>query len=509
MTASYEMSLQEKHLRGTKALRKWSTFSKNKFDRSYLITRHVIAFQARAVRSAVLLWRIRVRFRVASRHSVNVFRIMHPRRHREKPKALSVRSIFRAWSREFVPAASKRRCQAAALAKLQIRNQTMYYLDLWENRWSSRLHNKFNLFRSFLKLCTYAAARTSLIFDADTKALALINREIPMKAIIYQPSRKRKDVKVHAKHQDDVQLSMTSTRPDGKLDFIKEFLHFVYLGQRKLCSFTCSSIRQKRLFGHWYMLTVFRKKMMRKKALRKIIADRKAHLQLELLMASRSHDLLRKSFLFWLKRASSQEEILKKISLQSIVRPALHHWMNLMQSKTVKRFTESSITGSSFYSRDVAIISAHLMDSHHKQLYLRLLKSKKVTNGSSLFADRKLKSSNFRAESSFSQNSSFNCQNKCDRGSSSTTIINQKIHGYRIEDSSCVYYDQRSGITSTSYPIDDLSCDKFSMTSLSVKNLWGREVVDDCSQSTYLGHYSKKVALSTVPSDHHDNNFKK
>jgi DNA-binding helix-hairpin-helix protein with protein kinase domain len=130
MTASHEMSLQEEYLRGTKALRKWSTLSKNKVERSFVITIHVIAFQARAVRSAVILWRIRVRFRVVSRHSVNVFRIMHPQRHRETPKAFSVRSIFRAWSREFVPAAIKRRSQAAALARLQIRNQTMYYLEL-------------------------------------------------------------------------------------------------------------------------------------------------------------------------------------------------------------------------------------------------------------------------------------------------------------------------------------------------------------------------------------------
>jgi hypothetical protein len=506
MTASYDMSLQEKHLQGTKALRKWSTFSRNKVERSYVITRHVIAFQAKAVRSAVLLWRIRVRFRVVSRHIVNVFRIMHPQRHRETSKAFSVRSIFRAWSREFVPAAIKRRHQAAALAKLQFRNQTMYYLELWENRWSSRLHYKFNLFRSFLKLCTYAAARTSLIFDIDTKALALINREIPMKAIIFQPARKRKDVKIHAKHQVDVQLSMTSTRPG--LKFVKEFLHFVYLGPRKVSSFTCSSIHQKRLFGHWYMLTVFRKKMMRKKALQRIIANRKAHLQLELMMASRSHDLLRKTFLFWLKHAGLQQEILKRITLQCIVRPALHHWKNLMNSRTVKRFTESSITGSSFYSKDVAILSAHLMDSHHKQLYLRLLKSKKVTNGSNLLANRKLKSSNFRADPRLSQNSSFNCPNRCDK-EISTTMIKQKIYGYSIEDSSCGYCDERGGTTSTLYPIDGLSCDKSSMTSLSVQNLWGREVVDDCSQSTYLGHYSKKVALSTVPSEHDDSNIKK
>ena len=508
MTASYDLSLQEKHLLGTKALRKWSTFSKNKVERYYVITRHVIAFQARAVRSAVILWRIRVRFRVVSRHSVNVFRIMHPQRHRETPKAFSVRSIFRAWSREFVPAAIKRRCQAAALAKLQIRHQTMYYLDLWENRWSSRLQDKFNLFRSFLKLCTYAAARTSLMLHIDAKALALINREIPMRAIIFQPTRKRKDVKVHAKHQDDEQLPMTLTRADGKLDFIKEFLHFVYLGERKACSFTYSSIHQKRLFDHWYMLTVFRKKMMRKKALRNIIAKRKAHLQLELMMASRSQDLVRKTFLFWLKQALSQQKILKRISLQSIVRPMLHHWINLMNSRTVKRLTESSITGSSFYSKDVAIISALLMDSHHKQLYLCLLKSKKVSSGSNLLANRKLESSDHRSESSLSQNSSFNRPNRCEK-QRSTTIIKQKIHDCTIEDSSCGYYDQRCGIPSTSYPIDDLSCDKFSMTSLSVQNLWGREVVDDCSQSTYLGHYSKKVALSTAPSDHYDSSFNK
>lgn len=508
MTASYDLSPQDKHLLGTKALRKWSIFAKYKVKRSYVITRYVIAFQAKAVRSAVFLWRIRVRFRVVSRHSVNVFRIMHPQRHREAQKAFSVRSIFCAWSREFVPAAIKRRRQAAALVKLQIRNQTMYYLELWENRWSSRLQNKFNLFRSFLKLFTYAAARTSLMVDIDTKALALINREILMKAIIFQPARQRKDVKNYAKRQKGVQLPMTSTRPDGGLDFIKEFLCFVYLGQRKVCLFTYSSIHQKRLFGHWFMLTVFRKKMMRKKALQKIIADRRAHLQLEVMIASRSHDLLRKTYLFWFKQAGLQREIFKRISLQSIVSPALHHWMTLTNSRTVKRLTESSITGSSFYSKDVAIISDHLMDSHHKQLYLHSLRSKKVTNGSNLLANRKLKTSSIRAELSFSQNSSFNCPNRCDK-EISTTRITQNIHSFKIEDSSCGYYDQRSGATSTSYLTDDLSCGKFSMTSLSVQNLWGRKVVDDCSQSTYLGHYSKKVALSTVASEQYGNSSKK
>jgi transcription elongation factor Elf1 len=174
-----------------------------------------------------------------------------------------------------------------------------------------------------------------------------------------------------------------------------------------------------------------------------------------------------------------------------------------MNSRTVKRFTESSITGSSFYSKDVAVISAHLMDSHHKQLYLRLLKSKKVTNGSNSLANRKLKSSNIRPELTLSQNSSFNCPNSCNK-EISRTMMKQQVYGGTIDNSSCGYYDHRSGITSTSYPIDDLSCDKFAMASLSVKNLWGREVVDDFSQCTYLGHYSKKVALSTVPSEHDD-----
>ena len=67
-----------------------------------------------------------------------------------------------------------------------------------------------------------------------------------------------------------------------------------------------------------------------------------------------------------------------------------------MNANFFNRFEDTLISKIFFYVKDAAITSAHLMDSHHKQLFLRALKSKKITNRSNRLMRQNTKNSILR-----------------------------------------------------------------------------------------------------------------
>jgi hypothetical protein len=201
-------------------------------------------------------------------------------------------------------------------------------------------------------------------------------------------------------------------------------------------------------------------------------------------VAARLTRLVRNCLSVWAGVTSSRRRSLRRLSVRCIAKDPFRHWMLLLREIAVRRLRDAPIQDASFFSKTVAIASSEIMRKDLRQMELRTLKAKRLIN---------LKSSTTKGIDGFSSlkkrcstGKSGDCVRERADTSRSTSTLDSARSKKNRSSSGYTTVDHTTPITVPDFP---------TMSSASIKTLWGSVVIDDCSKSTYLGQHAKKKII--------------
>ena len=476
----------DSHIRCTKAFRIWTTYFQNKLKQKARLKRSNIKFQNNAAHSALLRWKDYAWSNSDHRRNVNVFIKLHPKRKSAVDSHL-VERIFHVWAREFIPLIAENRRRIEAVATVRARRYVRIYLEIWVDGWAKILEQRFSIFRALTRL-------NSTVFSSQMRR----TRVATVADKVFWGMDREKTLTSGNKSTTTCQSlfspQTSETVVAAKLRCGKLIESLLLMKSREFLEHTYRTIHQSRLFHMWFRITnIQRRQMLRIRKRKLAIMNRSIRVRFcaESIASATSQKLLSRSIAAWISIVLEREKQERFKAFYFITKPALLHWKKLYNNRVVRRFREAPILLESHCSESVVAISCGIMERDHRQLYLRLLKGKRTRpqNGP-VFSRSSPTSANSRFISHASSGSgkSMARSTSCD----GTSESGRSNANGKTPPSAISQHIRRGG---DSHNITDALIEETVLTSASIKSLWGSSVVDDCSQSTYLGQYARKTIL--------------
>jgi hypothetical protein len=478
----------ESHCRSAKAIACWLEYVHNRLHRGVINKRYELKFQIRTLRSALLYWKDYALSKATLRRRLRVFRQLHPPRSGSTSDISCIRSAFLVWSQDFVQSRRRDSYLSDILRVSTKRCKTKSFLELWEDEWGRKLERRLSLYRVFVRLDS-AVATAHYLRQFIRNGLKLPEERKRGKSIY----EKRISSGISSPTEDVISSRMICVSPPGYEMSIAgrrtlhHFLEIAYVQSRGL----------RRLFRRWRRLTAAHKFQMTKSQEETLLdvqsIDRTAsgvqsidrmESMADAFVAARLTRLIRNCLTVWAATASNRRKSLRRLSVRCLAQGPFRHWMLLLSDIYVRRFRDSPMQDVSFFSKAVAIASSEIMRKDLRQMELRTLKAKRQnnlrsagTNGIDGFSSVKKRCSTDKSRDCVTE--------KADTSHITNTLDSSKSRKNRSS-SRYTTVNHTPLVTVPDFP---------AMSSASIKNLWGSVVIDDCSQSTYLGQHAKKKII--------------
>ena len=478
------------HLRCTKAFRIWATYFQNKIKQKARQKRSGIKFEIDAARSAFLRWRDRARSSSDYRRSVNVFIKRHPR-HKSTTDVHLLGKTFHVWARAFTPLMTQNRRRIASVSLVRARHYKRICLEIWVNGWAKVLEQRFSTFRAFTRL-------NSTAFSSQMKR----NRAATVTDIIFEKMKIERSLTSSNKMKKTCQRLFSPQRSEtlvaAKLRCIKFVESLLLINCEEFLEQAYRTIHQSRLFHVWCRITsIHRRQKLRIRQRKLVIMNQSIRIRLSAksIASAASQKLLSRSLAAWNSILLERERKERFDAFYFLAKPALFHWKKVYNNRVLKRFREAPISLESHCSESVAAISCGIMERDHRQLYLRLLKGKRARSQSGPVSSRLSPTSIGGSKSCASYVSGKNIGRSIGCSGASESVLNNAY--VKTLPSAISQHIRRSG-DFHSICGADVSVEETALTSASIKSLWGSSVVDDCSQSTYLGQHARKMIFKSA-----------
>jgi hypothetical protein len=542
----------ESHCRSAKAIACWLEYVHNRSHQGVINKRYELKFQISTLRSALLYWKDYALSKATLRRRLRVFRQLHPPRSGSTSDISCIRSAFLVWSQDFVHSRRRDSNLSDILRVLTKRCKTKSCLELWEDEWGRKLERRLSLYRVFVRLD--AAVATAHYLRQFIRNGLRLPEERKRGKSIYE---KRISSGIFSPTEDVISSRMIRVSPPGYEMSIAgrrtlhHFLEIAYVQSRG----------SRRLLRRWRRLTAAHKFQMTKsqeetlldmltidrlasdvqsidrtvsdvrsidrtasdvqsidrtasdaqsidrtasdvqsidrtasevQSIDRTASDVQSNDRMESMadafVAARLTRLIRYCLTVWAATASNRRKSLRRLSVRCLAKGPFRHWMLLLSDISVGRLRDAPMQDVSFFSKTVAIASSEIMRKDLRQMELRTLKAKRQNN---------LRGAGTKGIDGFlslkkrcSTDKSRDCVRKSERADTShitNTLDSSKCRKNRSNSGYTTVYHNPL-VTVPDFPV---------MSSASIKTLWGSVVIDDCSQSTYLGQHAKKKVIKT------------
>lgn len=479
----------ESHCRSAKAITCWFEYVQNRLHLGVINKRYELKFQIRTLRSALLYWKEYALSKATLRRRLRIFRQLHPPQYGPTSDMSCIRNAFVVWSQDFVRSRRRDSHLSDILRILTCRFRSKLHLEMWENEWGRKLERRLSLFRVFVRLDA-AVATAHYLRQLVRNGLNLPDERKRGKTVL----EKRTSTRITS-HSQDVKLSskICISPPGYEMSIagrrtLHHFLEIAYLLSRGL----------RRLFRRWRRLTSFSKYHISRSHEKTLFdvynidrtgsdmhnADRMEQMA-DIFVAARLTKLIRNCLTVWADTISDQRRSLRRLSVRSLAKGPFRHWMMLLSETAVRRLREAPMQDVSFFSKTVAIASSEIMRKDLKQLELRSLKAKRQRNLQISVMGKVDAFSSWTTRCSTGK-SREGGRERVDESYRSNNLnsmrsLRSRSSGYAVEDN----------IAPPPFPMPDFPV----MSSAKIKTLWGSVIIDDCSQTTYLGQHAKKKII--------------
>ena len=440
------------HLLATKAIRRWSKYTRTHMKQRRMFCRAKIRDEVLTSSTAFSIWQYYVQSKIIRRRCLKVFRRKHSQSHCSAPLFSILRDCFFAWSTEFVHLMIKERQQYAIAVKLGNKFRLRRSLEHWENMWGSKLEMKLSLFRSILRIDIRTAAPRLRWFRMKERLSMASNFKQPIEI---SPTCIIRGCKQSSSLYPCPLLPLKEkVRP-----CIVDFVVSLFQSNIGICrnNFNCICYLRRWFLCWKRMITRSRNNSIHLRAY-KLSVVKNYHVLLALadcISESRSLALVRNSISLWSKLVHSRKKKLVRCNIHFTLKPALLHWVALTDEAALGRLRLEFDGESSFFSKNTGDIGDRIMLKSQQQQQLRLLKAKR-------------------------RNKEDSCKTYCNLKRTEDKIGYKNEKGPR----------HLSNIVSK-----ENSISKLNMSSSSIKDLWGYKSIDDCNRSTYLGQYKRKESF--------------
>ena len=436
---------------GTKAIRRWSEYSKNHLLLRLMCCRADMRMKVKASSRAISIWRHFVHSKMIRRRCYKVFRQLYPQKLCSAPLPGIVKDCFAAWSKEFVKLMIEERRQYLMIENMAKLSRLKFFLLLWEDIWGSQLEKKISLYRSITRINAGTAGARFRWRRMKEKLIAASHKRVTE---VVQNCRTR-DYKHPVLLYSGPLLSLKETIRGRHIgDFITQLLH----RNRGVCKnkfkYLCNLRRWFLCFAN---AVTFSRSYSSNIRAYKLSAVKNYHMMIataDCVTQSRSLTLVKKCLSLWSKVVDSRKKKLTRWCMHNLLKPALLHWAALTDEGAVGRLRLKYVDESSFFSQSAGSTADKIVLRSQQQQQLRLLKAKKK-NMENVYNTY----SNLRRSGGTSAHRSGN------------TVAYQYGANKKVSES--------NGVISSS----------------SIRGLWGNKCVDDCSRSTYTGQYRNREAF--------------